>query len=293
MNALAEPSSADEDPTDGVIARRKRLSTWADVGAGVGASARGSVGGGSARFLSILSRLSDFILPPSCVVCQTRVLSHDTLCPVCWRTIDFIGAPLCDRLGIPLPYDTGGVMLSAAAVANPPDYDRARAVALYDGLMRKMVHDLKYGDAHHARRLFGRWLSVAGAELISNCDVIVAVPLARRRLLSRRFNQAQVLANEIGRLSSKPVAPLALSRIRSTRAQVGLSRSERQRNVSGAFVVPEAQHVLITGKSVLLVDDVITTGATVGAAALGLKKAGASRVDVLVLAMAGVTTIAV
>lgn len=237
------------------------------------------------------SSLADIILPPSCIGCQARVFAHDTLCPSCWRTIDFIRAPLCDRLGIPLPYDTGGVMVSAAAVADPPDYDRARAVALYDGLMRRLVHDLKYKDVHHARRLFGRWLMVAGGDLVRDCEVIVAVPLARRRLISRRFNQAQIIANEVANLSGKPIAPMALARTKQTRQQVGLSRSERRRNVAGAFEVPAGQADLVTGKAVLLIDDVITTGATASAAARALKKAGASRVDVLALAIAGATPV--
>lgn len=239
----------------------------------------------------VFSGLADIILPPSCVGCQARVLAHDTLCPSCWRDIDFIRAPLCDRLGIPLPYDMGGVMISAAAVADPPDFDRARAVALYNGLMRRLIHDLKYKDALHARRLFGRWLMVAGSELIGGCDVIAAVPLARSRLISRRFNQAQILANEIARLSGKLTAPLALVRTKRTRQQVGLSHTERQRNVAGAFLVPGGQESRIAGKAVLLVDDVITTGATASAAARALKKAGASRVDVLALAIAGSTPV--
>lgn len=246
---------------------------------------------GLALLRRVTASLSDLILPPSCVACQSRLAGHDTLCPSCWRQIDFIRPPLCDRLGIPLPYDTGGAMISAAAVAHPPDFARARAVALYNGLMRDLIHDLKYRDAHHARRLFGRWLLEAGYELIADCDIIAAVPLARRRMLMRRFNQSQILANEVARLSRRPVAPMALVRTRTTRSQVGLSRSERERNVSGAFAVRPGQAARITGKRVLLIDDVITTGATASAAARVLHRAGAASVDVLALAIAGDTPV--
>jgi ComF family protein len=235
--------------------------------------------------------LSDLILPPSCVACQRRLAGHDTLCPSCWRRIDFIRSPLCDRLGIPLPFDTGGPLISAAAVAHPPDFGRARAAALYSGVMRDLIHDLKYRDTHHARRLFGRWLVEAGRDLIADCDVIVAIPLARRRMLTRRFNQSQILANEVSRLSGKTVAPLALVRTRATRSQVGLSRTERERNVSGAFAVRPGQASRIAGKAVLLIDDVITTGATANATARVLLRAGAARVDVLALAIAGDTPV--
>lgn len=241
--------------------------------------------------LASLRKVADIVLPPCCVACQTRMDAHDTLCPACWRQIDFIRPPLCDRLGLPLPFDTGPGTISAAALAHPPDFDRARAVALYQGVMRQLLHDLKYRDTLHGRRLLGRWLVEAGRDLVTPCDVIVAVPLATRRLLHRRFNQAQVLAHEIARLSGKPVAPLALTRVRPTRSQVGLSRSERERNVAGAFAVPARSVPAIAGKAVLLIDDVITTGATASAAARALKRAGAARVDVLAVALAGETPI--
>ena len=227
----------------------------------------------------------DVILPPLCLRCQTRLLTHDALCPECWRRIDFIRPPLCDRLGLPMPYDTGGTMISAAAAAHPPPYSRARAVARYDGVMRELIHDFKFRDTHDARRLFGRWLSQAGPELIADADVIVPVPLAPFRLLSRRFNQAQILAAEVARASQKPLLALALKRTRTTARQVGLTRLERQRNVAGAFAVSPAAIPQIAGKNVLLIDDVITTGATVASAAKALKKAGAARIDVLSLAL--------
>jgi ComF family protein len=227
----------------------------------------------------------DLVFPPVCLGCETRLVDHDALCPACWRRIDFIRAPLCDRLGIPLPYDTGGTMISAAAAADPPDYGRARAVARFDGLMRDLIHTLKFADTHDGRRLFGRWLVTAGGGIVSDAGLLIPVPLARWRLLTRRYNQAQILAAEVGRMAGKPVAPMALVRARRTRPQVGLSRAERKRNVSGAFIVPPEAIPLVAGKAVVLVDDVITTGATVSAAARALKRAGAARVDVLALGL--------
>lgn len=228
----------------------------------------------------------DLVLPPICLGCDVRIVDHDALCPRCWRGIDFITPPLCDRLGIPLPYGTGEPMISAAAASDPPVYDRARAVGRFDGLMRDLVHDLKYRDAHDARRLFGRWLLEAGRDLIQSADLIAPTPLSRFRLLSRRFNQAQILAAEVGRLSGKRVAPDLLIRTRNTSRQVGLSRSARRRNVAGCFAVPPGAAHRVAGAAILLIDDVITTGATANAAALALKKAGAARVDVLALAIA-------
>jgi ComF family protein len=239
--------------------------------------------------LKLLRRLRrvalDTVLPPLCLGCQMRILDHDALCPACWRQITFIRPPLCDRLGIPLTIDTGGVMISAAAVSDPPEYERARAVAVFDGLMRPLIHGFKFHDSHNARRLFGRWMAVAGDELLREADVLVPVPLARWRLLTRRFNQAQILAAETGRRAAKPVNPFALVRRRSTGHQVGLTRAQRLKNVSGAFRVPASELPNVSGKAIVLVDDVITSGATASAAAAALKLAGARRVDVLALAI--------
>ncbi|MEL6375270.1 MAG: ComF family protein [Pseudomonadota bacterium] len=232
-----------------------------------------------------LARLSDALIPPVCLSCQKRLHDHDTLCAVCWRDVHFIGPPLCDALGLPMPYDTGGKVLSARAIAHPPAYQRARAVARYDGPLRTMVHRFKYADRHDARVLFGRWLVQAGGELLRDADVVVPVPLAGMRLWVRRYNQAAVLAHEVGRLTGVPVAPLALRRMRRTRPQVGLTAAQRRQNVAGAFKVMERAASRVRGRRVVLVDDVITTGATVEACAQALLRAGAAQVDVLALGL--------
>jgi ComF family protein len=236
-------------------------------------------------FRRALGLLSDAIMPPVCLVCRTPLGDHDALCARCWREIDFIRPPLCDRLGLPLPFDTGAPMISAAAAADPPPYDRARAVAAHGGSMRTMVHALKFHDRQDVRRLLGKWLLEAGRELVSDAEIVVPVPLARRRLLSRRFNQAAILAQEVARLAHLRYEPLALERTRATSSQVGLTRDARRRNVAGAFAVPPRAQPVVTGHKILLVDDVITTGSTAGACARALRRAGALRVDVLALAL--------
>jgi ComF family protein len=207
------------------------------------------------------------------------------LCAPCWREVHFIRPPLCDVLGMPLPFDTGERMVSAAAVARPPAYDRARAVAHYSGAMRTLIHQFKYADRHDARALFGRWLAEAGRDLIVGIDVVVPVPLSRLRLLSRRFNQAGILAQELSRRTGLAVDAHLLQRSRFTKTQVGLTHDQRRRNLAGAFRVRRNRQAALEGRNVLLVDDVITTGATVEACARALKRAGAARVDVLALAL--------
>ena len=249
-------------------------------------SASGPGTGGLARSLRrVLAACADLFVPPCCVVCRVRIGAHHLLCATCWREVNFIRPPLCDVLGIPLPFDTGERTVSAGAVAHPPAYDRARAVAHYSGAMRTLVHQLKYADRHDARALFGRWLAEAGRDLLPGADVIVPVPLSRLRLLLRHFNQAAVLAGELSRQSGVRMDPLVLRRTRSTPSQVGMTRDQRRRNVAGAFAVPPQRRAAIEGRNVLLVDDVITTGATAEACARTLKRAGAARVDVLALAL--------
>ena len=228
---------------------------------------------------------ADLIVPPCCLVCQAPLSAHHLLCAACWREVHFIRPPLCDVLGVPLPFDTGERMVSAAAAARPPSYDRARAVAHYSGAMRALVHGFKYADRHDARVLFGRWLAEAGGDLLADADLLVPVPLNRWRLLWRRFNQSAILAQELSRQTGVALELRLLRRVRSTRTQVGLTRDQRQRNLAGALRVPDRYRRRLEGRNVLLVDDVITTGATAEACARTLKRAGAARVDVLALSL--------
>jgi ComF family protein len=147
-----------------------------------------------------------------------------------------------------------------------------------------MVQSLKYNDETQLAPWMARWMARAGAELVADADVVVPVPLHWRRFLRRRFNQAAELARGVARLSNKPFEPLALSRVKVTRQQVGLGLVAREDNVRGAFRVLPENDILVRGRRVLVIDDVYTTGATASAAARALKRAGAAGVDVLTFA---------
>jgi ComF family protein len=231
-----------------------------------------------------LGAVADLFLPPVCVACRARIESHGLLCGNCFAKIDFIVPPLCGRLGVPLPYDTGEPYLSAAAIAAPPVYDRARAVARYSETMRDLIQSFKYRDRQEGLSLFGRWLARAGADLLSDADLIVPVPLYRSRLWWRRFNQSALLAQGLSRATGVPADCFVLKRVRRTASQVGLSPEQRKRNVAGAFRVEPSRATAVKGKTIVVVDDVVTTGATVEACARVLKRAKAARVDVLTLA---------
>ena len=236
-------------------------------------------------FGGLLGSAGNVIAPAVCLSCHQRISGHDALCASCWQQVAFITPPLCDRLGLPLPYGSGGPLISAAAAADPPPYDRARASAVFDGVTRELIHGFKYADRHEARRLLARWMVHAGAELLADADVIVPVPMTRWRLIRRQFNQAALLCQEISRISRIQFDPFILRKTRTTPTQVGSSAAQRARNVAGAFAVSDGARDRVEGRNVIVVDDVITTGATVSACARALRAAGAKRIDILAAAM--------
>ena len=228
----------------------------------------------------------DLVYPPSCLCCQKAIGNHGGLCPRCWAAMTFIDKPYCDRLGTPFAYDLGiAGLLSPEAIANPPVYTRARAVARFeDGPARELVHRLKFHDRMELAEPMGAWMARAGEDILPEADFLVPVPLHRARLMWRQFNQAQALAVAIGRACGKKVEPLLLHRVKRTAPQIGLTRAQRAENVQGAFAVPEEAKPMVEGRHIVLVDDVLTTGATINAAARALLRGGAERVDVLVFA---------
>ena len=173
---------------------------------------------------------------------------------------------------------------SMEAIADPPAYHRARAAVRYDDVARALVHSLKYGDRLDLAPAMGRWMAGAGAELLAGADALIPVPLHWRRLWARRFNQSAVLAKTISQETGVPIAGAALKRVKATAQQVGLSQADRALNVQGAFRVPAECKGEVAGRSLVLIDDVLTSGATSDACARALLRAGARNVDVLVFA---------
>lgn len=235
-------------------------------------------------FARVARAALDLVLPATCSGCGAAVADADALCSRCWASISFIEPPLCPVYGTPFSHDLGAGIVSAEAMADPPPFRRGRSAALYGEVARRLVHQLKYSDRPHVAAVMAAAMLRAGEPLLADAAVIVPVPLYRWRLWRRQFNQSALLAAAISRRSGVPFAPLVLQRVRPTRSQVGLSASQRQDNVRGAFQVPEAMRADIAGKSVLLVDDVYTSGATVKAATRALVRAGAAAVDVLTFA---------
>jgi len=225
----------------------------------------------------------DVALPTLCVACREPV-AGDGVCAACWAKLSFIAPPYCPRLGIPFVYDPGPDLLSMEAIANPPAYARARAAVRYDDVARTLVHGLKYQDRTDLAPAMGSWMARAGRELLAEADALVPVPLHWRRGWSRRYNQSGALARVIERQSGVKLVSEVLRRVRPTQQQIGLSRPQRASNVQGAFKVANHRQSEIQGRRVILVDDVLTSGATADACARALLRARAASVDVLVFA---------
>lgn len=248
----------------------------------------GLVGAGStawrSRLAAAASRALDLVLPPRCLGCGGPVRVQGELCPACWGGIRFLSEPLCSGCGAPLAHALPGGRC-AACFAEPLALDRARAAIAYDAGSRPLILAFKHGARTEGVGLFGRWMARAGAGLLEDADLVVPVPLHRWRLLRRGFNQSALLGRETARHAGRPFVPDLLLRRRHTGSQQGLGAAARRRNVTGAAFAVGPRHLeRVRAARVVLVDDVLTTGATLGACAEVLRRAGAARVDAVTLA---------
>jgi ComF family protein len=229
------------------------------------------------------SGLADLLFPPLCIACREPLGEGQGFCASCWSKITFLDGPMCDCCGLPFGLDPGPGTRCAGCLAKPPSFDRARAIVAYDQSSRAPILALKHADRLELVPGFAQWLMRTGKDLIDACELIVPVPLHRTRLWRRRYNQAAELARALGQRTGKKVAAEALVRSRATKSQGEMASARaRRRNVLGVFKVPDPAPV--QGRHVLVVDDVLTTGATADACARALKRAGAARVEILALA---------
>ncbi|MDE8344183.1 MAG: double zinc ribbon domain-containing protein [Acidocella sp.] len=225
----------------------------------------------------------DTLLPPNCLACDAPVETDGQFCLPCFRKTNFISAPLCQCCGVPLPFGeaAGQGGLCGVCEATPPAFSQARAALRYDDATKHLILPFKYADRTEAARGLAILMAKAGTALLARADVLVPVPLHISRLQQRRYNQAALLASQLGRLAKKYVQPDALVRNRVTVPLGPLGFDARRSEMQDAITV-RAQN--ISGKKILLIDDILTSGATANACALALLAAGAARVDVLTAA---------
>ena len=226
------------------------------------------------------------LLPAICLTCDALVEAPGLLCPDCFNATRFIGEPCCIQCGQGFAHEAegGASGVCAACRDDPPAWRQARAALCYDAQSRRIILPLKYQDRTEIASALARHMARAGATLLDEADLLVPVPLHRARLRARRYNQSALLARAIGRRSGHPIVLDALRRLRNTRPLAGRSPEARRREVSQAFALRASRAALVQGRRVLLVDDILTTGATAGACARTLLESGAAQVDLLVAA---------
>ncbi|MBX7249410.1 MAG: ComF family protein [Caulobacteraceae bacterium] len=255
---------------------------------------RGWLGGENAGFLAalkpgarvraVIGRATDAIFPPHAFDGGARP-QGEGLSPEAWTRVRFIEDPRCDGCGTPFEVDPGA--RCAACQSDPFSFERARAACVYDDASRDLILKFKHGDRTEHAGLFGRWIARSAADLIAEADAVAPVPLHPLRLLSRRFNQAAEIARPLSRTADLEFLPDVVVRTRRTETQGGKSGRGRERNVKGAFSVPDERRKRVKGRRILLIDDVMTTGATLDACARALLAGGARAVDCAVVARVG------
>jgi len=231
-----------------------------------------------------LAPIVDLLFPPECAGCRELTDAPHGLCPDCWAATAFISGPACDLCGVPVPTALPGHQaICEACDRYPRGWDQGRAAILYEGIGRRVLLQFKHNDRLDLARPIARWMARAGASLVDRADVVAPVPLHWTRMIRRRYNQAAELARQPA-IAGGRLVPDLLHRTRATPRQVAMDREARFALQRGAFDLTPAYQARVSGKSVLLVDDVMTSGATLAACTEVLRRHGASRVGVLVAA---------
>lgn len=239
------------------------------------------------KLQSRLQTALQILYPPRCVSCDAMVESDFGLCGECWADVPFIGQTVCDSCGTPLPGEQSSeeTLVCDSCMRHPPPWRRGRAAVLYQKRARQLVLRLKHGDRHDVVRPAALWMSHAATSFdLHPKTLVVPIPLFWMRMLKRRYNQSALLARAVSQIMDLTYGPDVLQRPKATPSLDGRKREERQSILEDAISVNPKRRSQLVQRPVLLIDDVMTTGATLGTATHACLDAGAQHVDVLVLA---------
>ena len=229
----------------------------------------------------------DYLFPPVCLNCSERVMTQGSFCAKCWLEIDFVSKPYCKICGTLFNISHMENLFCSKCIRKNPDFDQARSIIKFNNRSKKLIHAFKYFDRYELAKIFAKliWYRYASDEIMSNIDYIVPVPMNRFKRIFRKYNQAQILANEISHFLNKPVLNDLLIKLKWTKSQTFLSRKIRETNLIGSIKFNDKYLAKLHKKNILLVDDVMTTGATIQFCSKILKKAGVNKVNVITIAI--------
>lgn len=222
----------------------------------------------------------DIIIPPVCLSCKDVVQEQGQICAECWQNIPLISKHKCNKCGLPFEFDMGKGAKCQQCSSSKPKFKKVLAVCKHEGTARKLAVNLKFNDRTHLAPYIASMMVSMGRELLEKTDIIIPVPLHSRRRLFRKYNQSALLGQQIAKQSGVDYSPFVMKRVRSTTPQTRLSKKDREKNVKDAFSV--TNKLAVEGKRILLIDDVMTTGATINECTAALKEAGVKHVNGLV-----------
>lgn len=230
---------------------------------------------------TVLSSITNFILPHRCISCSELTEQGDGLCARCFGKLNFISSPYCKICGFPFEFDMEEKYECGKCISEPPKYDLARSLFNFDPYSKKLIHGFKYNDQTSNAKLFSKLLFSRYKEDFKDIDLIVPVPMNRFKRIFRNYNPPQILGKQLEKLLSRKQVPDLLIKSKWTKPQTRLSQSQRKENLSGSLQINKKYN--IKNKVILLVDDVRTTGVTSNTCSSILKRAGAKSVKLITI----------